>query len=130
MVSCLDEAFWKAIVFGSRWLGGKGVLAASWARSMLDVSDRDLGRAPFDGDSGIPEHGEDLSQRGAELAGVRLSRVGTRISYSLDGGRVGRKYGDVRDLVLVKEELGLVGSQGEGAEVGVEVGGGEPQLSS
>ena len=91
MVSCLDEAFWKAIVFGSRWLGGKGVLAASWARSMLDVSDRDLGRAPFDGDSGIPKHGEDLSQRGEEIAGERLFWVGMPISYSLDGGRVGRE---------------------------------------
>ena len=47
-----------------------------------------------------------------------------QISYSLDGGRVRREYGHVRDLVLVKEELDLVGS--EGPEVGV----GEPQLSS
>ncbi len=53
-----------------------------------------------------------------------------QISYSLDGGRVRREYGHVRDLVLVKEELDLVGSRGEGAEVGVEVSGGEPQLSS
>src|SRR5713226_9191400 len=29
MASCLDEAFWKAIVFDSRWLGEKGVVASS-----------------------------------------------------------------------------------------------------
>src|SRR5260221_6668999 len=29
MASCLDEAFWKAIVFDSRWLGEKAVVASS-----------------------------------------------------------------------------------------------------
>ena len=42
----------------------------------------------------------------------------------------GREYDDVRDLVLVEEEWGLVGSRGKGAEVGIEVSGGEPHLWS
>src|SRR5713226_10552279 len=34
MASCLAVAFWKAIVLGSQWFGGKGVKAVSRARSM------------------------------------------------------------------------------------------------
>ena len=42
MVSCLNEAFWKAIVFDSRWLGEKGVVAASrarWTQLAIEASD-------------------------------------------------------------------------------------------
>ena len=45
MASCLDVAFWKATVLGSRWLGGKGAVAVSRARLMqrwmpaIEISD-------------------------------------------------------------------------------------------
>ena len=91
MASCLDVAFWKAIVLGSRWLGGKGccggVVGEVDAAAM--ASNRDLGWAPFDGDSHVPENGEGLSQRRAELPKERLSRVETKVTYGLDGNRVG-----------------------------------------
>jgi hypothetical protein len=59
MASCLVVAFWDASVFGSRWLGGKGAMAASQARSMqaTDAGDRDLGLTPLIGDPGISENG-------------------------------------------------------------------------
>src|SRR5258707_15674454 len=45
MASCLDVAFWKATVLGSRWLRGKGAVAVSRARLMqrwmpaIEISD-------------------------------------------------------------------------------------------
>src|SRR5216684_2963321 len=59
-----------------RGKGSRGCFAGEVDAS-ADTSDRDHGWAPFDGDPGVPETGEDLGPRRAELARERLSRVGT-----------------------------------------------------
>jgi hypothetical protein len=82
--------------------------------ALMDASDRDLRQTPFDGDSGISENGQSLSQCGAELTRERLPWVGAEISDGLDGSWVGCKDGDVPDSVLIKVQLGLAGGRGEG----------------
>jgi len=55
MASCLAITFWKAIVLGSRWFGGKGVEVVLQARSMQRQMPA-IKVAPFDGNEDVSEN--------------------------------------------------------------------------
>jgi hypothetical protein len=95
------------------WERGSGSIVGK-VNAVTDASHRDLRWTPFNGDLGISENGQSLSQCGAELARERLPQVGAEVSDGLDGSWVGCKDGDVPNLVLIKVQLGLAGSGGEG----------------
>jgi hypothetical protein len=96
------------------WEWGCGGIASE-VDAAMDASDRDLGQTPFNGDPGISENGQGLSQHGAEIARERLPWVGTEVSDGFDGSGVSCKNGDVCDSILVEVQLGLAGGRCEGA---------------
>ena len=55
MASCLAITFWKAIVLGSRWFGGKGVEVVLQVRSMQRRMPT-IKVAPFDGNKDVSEN--------------------------------------------------------------------------